>query len=396
MPVARRRAISGRYRMRRAIKNSMQPRAAKPVRQYRFRASPDFELIAFERLSPSEQEIFQGIHKDPDGYGILQPRGSKGLSVKSVSRDLALLLYTLRETGPLPRFALDAFGEQADEIVARMVLDGILEMEAGGEMISGPAAREWVAADEDAAADGGAIGALSVRALHYAQTLKIEDSGVLSARLYDYNRIPASPYWRELLPNRAAAEKLLDIGRAASGGFRTGERWFHWHRPRSHYDESRPAYKIYVSPGMDGLRDAFQAAAAAAVESRAFSVKVGNDVYGLLRPDKIIVYCKSFADLKETAERILRRLSGCEGQGVPFSADLNGGALLSWGIDPPQDDHAVSWLASESWRIRITNLLASALVLARSSGTGEPWRFALERMRLEGVDTRTWTPRAAG
>ena len=24
----------------------------------------------------------------------------------------------------------------------------------------------------------------------------------------------------------------------------------------------------------------------------------------------------------------------------------------------------------------------------------EPWRFALERLRLEGVDTATWTPGA--
>jgi hypothetical protein len=145
---------------------------------------------------------------------------------------------------------------------------------------------------------------------------------------------------------------------------------------------------------MANLGEAFQAAASAAAQSRAWSLKAGADVYGLLRPDKIVVYFKTFTDLQETAERLLRGLSGCPGHGVPFSAQLAGGTLLTWGIDPPRDGHSVPWLERESWRVWVTNRLATSLVLARhSSDSGiEPWRFAMQRLRLEGVDTQTWTP----
>ena len=47
----------------------------------------------------------------------------------------------------------------------------------------------------------------------------------------------------------------------------------------------------------------------------------------------------------------------------------------------------------------MTNRLATALLAARrearSSEAGpamEPWQFAVERLRLEGFDTTSWTP----
>jgi hypothetical protein len=38
--------------------------------------------------------------------------------------------------------------------------------------------------------------------------------------------------------------------------------------------------------------------------------------------------------------------------------------------------------------------LARDLLAARQAAAPEPWRFALDRLRLEGVDTETWTPGA--
>ena len=51
----------------------------------------------------------------------------------------------------------------------------------------------------------------------------------------------------------------------------------------------------------------------------------------------------------------------------------------------------------ESWRVWVAQRLAWFLLGARRTGESglEPWRFALERVRLEGVDTETWAPGAA-
>lgn len=125
-----------------------------------------------------------------------------------------------------------------------------------------------------------------------------------------------------------------------------------------------------------------------------FYWKVGRDVYGLLRPDKIVVYFREFADLQETGASILEKLERCPAHGVPFTAELAGEGLLSWGIDPPMEKHSVPWLERESWRLRICNRLATALLLAKASTRSgiSAQRFAMDRLRLEGIDTETWTP----
>jgi hypothetical protein len=383
----------------------MLPGPRTPLRDLRFRANPDYELVLFDRLSATEQETFKALGEDPDSYGILRPRRTGALGVKSVSRDLALLFYTLREPGALPHYARQSLAHEADRLIAQMVLDGILEIDVEGKMVSGPAALPFI--DQDEIAPAGPekpIAALSRRAIEYAQALDLTDPGALSMRLYDYNRIPASPRWRSLIPDRAAADRFLDIANGAGTGILEQSwtrnisapdgHWISWQAPESNYNSSMPVYKLYVSPAMDHLREAFQAAAAVSVRTRAWSIKVGADLYGLLRPDKIVIYLKSSSDVQETAERLLRLLGGCPGQGVPFSAAAGGGYLLSFGIDPPRDRHTVPWLERESWRLWITNRLAAALVLARQSiDSGiEPCRFAFERLRLEGIDTRTWAP----
>jgi hypothetical protein len=71
-------------------------------------------------------------------------------------------------------------------------------------------------------------------------------------------------------------------------------------------------------------------------------------------------------------------------------------------MDPPDEDGSVwrGWSGRESWRLWLARRLASALVTAQAMGSttngpsDEAWRFALDRLRLEGVDTDTWTPGA--
>jgi hypothetical protein len=387
----------------------MTPKAAKSLREFCLQASPAYELVLFDRLSPAERQALEELGRDPDGYGVLRPRQDPHLSMKSVSRDMALLWFTLQSPGPLPRYVIQTLGEQCDQVIGQMVLDGILAIDTDGEMLSGPAARSLVCAEQAEPRPEGSLAALSRRALEYAAALEITDAAVLSARLYMYNRLPASRAWRQLLPDQAAVERhlgirngatarMLDRGwtRLPSGGGAQG--WMAWHSQQTiHGHDSPTTYKLYVSPACSELRAGFQATAEATAQSRAFHWKAGSNVYGLLRPDKIVVYFREFADLQDTAARILEKLERCPAHGVPFTAELAGAGLLSWGIDPPTEQHSVPWLEHESWRLRISNRLATALLLAKASApTGiSGWRFAMDRLRLEGIDTESWTPTRA-
>jgi hypothetical protein len=153
-------------------------------------------------------------------------------------------------------------------------------------------------------------------------------------------------------------------------------------------------FKMYVSPVCERISEAFQTTVAVASRFGAHSLKVGKDVYGLLRPDKIVVYFPSRQDLEAAADCFIRELEGCPGHGVPFAADLSDNGLLAWGADPPRETQVIPWQERESWRLWITNRLASALVTAKAgcSGSDEACRFALTRVRLQGVDPGTWMP----
>jgi hypothetical protein len=128
--------------------------------------------------------------------------------------------------------------------------------------------------------------------------------------------------------------------------------------------------------------------------SKAYNLKIGKWVIGLLRPDSVIAYFGTEDDLRETAETLAHAFTGVQPQGVPFTAEITDGGFLSWGMDPPRDEPKLDWQERESWRLWITNRLASALFIAKSHQNSrlEPWQFALDRLRLEGIDTASWIP----
>jgi hypothetical protein len=361
--------------------------------------------VLFDRLSAVEQHALQALSADPESYGILRPRENHRLSMKAVTRDTALLLFTLQTPQVLPRYAVAALGDQCESVIGQMVMDGILEIEVNGEMLSGPAAHAIIFSERASPASVNSLAALSRKALEYAEALEVVDRSALSARLYMYNRIPASPRWRRLLPDATAVESHLGIQNGAAAQLQeagwvraahyAGASWTAWNSPRMTHGRNKTAtYKLYVSPACSELRAAFAATAEGVARSAALHLKVGNDLYGLLRPDKIVVYFSEFADLQATAADLLEKFGGCPAHGVPFTAEIAAQGLLSWGIDPPTEEHSVPWLERESWRGRICNRLGTALALAKSSGeTGvAPARFAIERLRIEGIDTDTWTP----
>jgi hypothetical protein len=122
------------------------------------------------------------------------------------------------------------------------------------------------------------------------------------------------------------------------------------------------------------------------------SVKLGQEVATLLRPDRLVAYFSGFAPLRAAAAELTPLLAGIPAQGVPFTAQLDSNGLVSWGMDPVPAQGARKAM---SWREWITGILGRAIFIARRSGTSRPASvsFALRRLALEAVDPVTFAPR---
>lgn len=368
-----------------------------------FRANPLYDLVLFDRLPAEHRGALADLAREPGFYGVLRPRAESGLGVRSVDRDTALLFLTLREPGPLPAYTRGMLGEAAGRTVARLVADGVLEVADGDAFVSGVAALRLLGDGAEELGDG-RIAALSVAALRHAQSLPVDDVSRLSWSLYAFNRCPLTPFWRRMLPSPEAVEDHLGIAHGGRNRERLDrawvrlptEGWLSWGtrgRDRALSSWAGTTYKLYVSPAPEALAESFGAVLDALADARAFQFKIGRDAQGLLRPDKIVAYFHSFDPLAQAAGTAERHLGGIAAQGVPFTSEIGGDGLISWGVDPPRAEGVGE---RESWRLWLARRLARSILDARrSEGSAmEPWRFAVERLRLDGVDPATWTPGA--
>jgi hypothetical protein len=367
----------------------------------RFRSNSAYEIVLYDRLSAEQRASLPGLADAPSLFGVLLPRAA-GLGVKSVSRDAALLFYAMGEPGTLPAFAHDMLGERCNETIARLVLDGMLEIEADGHFVSGAAAQDAVLEPVEAQPDG-ALARLSVAALRHTESLGGLDVRALARRLYGYGRIPLSPRWSRALGTPDALARHLD--RSAGG---VARRWLRsawevpegdadpeWRHFRSRYatDDQSLGHKLYLSPDPEHLGTAFEAFVAVLSERRAPWFKVGRRPAGVLRPDKMVAYFSSSEAVRAAAEDLADRLAGMPAHGVAFTAELGGDGLVSWGMDPPELKQVLVWQRQSSWRLWVCERLATALVAAREDESEvEPWRFALRRLELAGVDPATFAP----
>jgi len=369
-----------------------------------FRANPDYEFVLLDQLPAQEQELLSALRGDRDFFGLIRPRSANGLTIKAVCQQTAELFKLLQQPGRLPSSMV---GDRDSEItVSRLVCDGILQIaQSSGWSCGASACRpdKFDAAEQS----GQTLAGLSLQAIQHAASLEITDSADLSSRLYRYNTLPFTAQWLRRIPDGSALEQYLQI--QVGGSCRQEidqdwrrvslateqDAWLAWDScaiPAQRTDAV--GYKLYLSPLPAHLREVFRASIPAFTAAGAHHFKIGSNVRGLLRPDKMVAYFRDRPALEEAASRIAKELSGCPAQGVPFTAELDSGPLISWASDPPSEANVPVWLRRQSWRQWICDRLGSALAVAKHdrSAALPPWRFALERLRLEGVDVRTWAP----
>lgn len=367
----------------------------------RFRSTALLELKRLDELTPEQKEPFRELEADEDFYGLLIPTSGTALTVKSVGSQAAELFRGLATPSTIAALA----DEEYRSDVIDLVLDGVLEIESGDGFVSGADAFPIFFPAPPAIPTDGAIARLSREALEHAEDLATSDAALLTNALYAYNRIPLTRFWLSRFAGRDAV--LAHLG-ADSGQLKSllerywavspqepGAYWIAWRsRSQDRHHETRPTYKLYVSPRPERIRDAFHALVRVLADFPGAGFKIGPDASGLLRPDKLVSYFTSREDLDRAARMLRKELAGCPAHGIPFSAGIDEDGLLSWGMDPPDSDRALSWQQRESWRLWVAMRLGSALSIAKRSRTGavEPWRFAVERVRRHGVDVTTWTP----
>jgi hypothetical protein len=366
----------------------------------RFRSNPHVELKQLGELEAGQREAFRALEDDPEFYGLLVAKPPFSMNLKSVARATAELFRSLA----VPSHLSDAIlGEVADDVID-LVLDGILEVESADGFVSGGDALPMMGAVVEPPRSRDASSRLSCEALLHAQDLETNDAHALAMSLYRYNHMPCSPFWRARFPNREAILEHLGTSRAPlrallDGGWIASHRtagWLSWSsRVPFARNASAATYKLYISPRPERIRDAFEIVVRALSGFPGVPFKIGDSAAGLLRPDKLVAYFATRQQLDEAAEVLRHELDGCEAHAVPFTAAIDTRGLLSWGVDPPDDDRALQWLGRESWRLWLVQRLGAALSIAkhaRGVAAAEPWRFAVERARRHGVDVETWTP----
>ena len=361
----------------------------------RLRASAGYELVLLDRLGDAERALVERQAGDAELYGVLRPRPGSGLEARAADADTALLFMTLAAPAALPRYVRARLGADAERTVGRLVLDGVLELEHEGAFVGGADAGPLLLSARSTGGRG-RIGELSEAALRYGQELAALPHALLARRLYAYG---TRPLRRELADADAVARACgLAPGGPAHAPLAAGwveqspsdgarAHWRQW-RPRAAPDDGS-AWKLYVSPALDALPEAVAAVAATLAGAPGVSAfKLGRDAAVVCRPDKLVVYFERLDDLHAGAAALRTRLDGLPAQGVPFTAAVTDDGLLSWGADPPAAAERRT-----SWRMWVAERLAEHLAAAAERRDGlPPWRFALERLRLAGVDVDSWIP----
>src|SRR4051794_24066328 len=182
-----------------------------PLHEMHFRSSPYVDFKQLADLAPEQREPFRELEKDPDFYGLFVPRPPLTMNIKSVVRQTAELFRNLSTPSRLDGVLLGE-AEYRDEVVD-LVLDGVLEVESGGEFVCGADALPIVCAAPPEPDVRNAAARLSRDALLHAQDLETADPQLLTTALYLYNRIPLSRFWKTRFPNRDAVSAHLGVDR---------------------------------------------------------------------------------------------------------------------------------------------------------------------------------------
>ncbi|MEP6573237.1 MAG: hypothetical protein ABJD11_11105, partial [Gemmatimonadota bacterium] len=157
----------------------------------RHRAAIGYELSAADTLPGP-------VLSTGTGGALLRPVTPHRRPLRIVDAATAELFAELRAPG------IVAAETSSPNHLARLVLDGVLEVETDLGWTSGPAAHPLYFAASREIPSHGPIARLSLEGIEYAAALRLRDAATIADRLYRWNTLPDTPAWRRRVPTPAA------------------------------------------------------------------------------------------------------------------------------------------------------------------------------------------------
>ena len=224
-----------------------------------YRAGSAYRFVPVDRLTAEQQAAVGNLADDPEIYAVLIPLSTGTQTVKAIDQQTALVYLTLREPGPLPSSMRAAFRDELPAAIARLVLDGVLEIRNGEDFVSDGCRRapERAPPTKRAARPAGAVVAsgAAIRAAPghprrsdaRGPSLRLQSSGPHS-RLGPTTADAGGDCGLSRPRGRqfgAVAQPRLRVAQRAT----TASSWLAWRSsaPIS-ADGAIPGYKLYVSP----------------------------------------------------------------------------------------------------------------------------------------------------
>jgi hypothetical protein len=349
---------------------------------------------------PAEQRDGLGLIAGGNVCTVLRRRDTGVYSI-GLDYETTLLFHTLVRPDAAAAVLKQMPGERRYRTIARLVSDEILQIElSDGSFADGVRAHTVLFGDRVSPQ----LDRLSRSAIDQAVASPSDSSVALARRLYAFNGTPRGNRWDTLAAGAGSVARWLGFDPRATWLDRLSRRydeygsisgatpWMQWTR-RDVGPRDGARHKIYVSPAPDRLAEVLPLVADVCRLMDVPAFKVGATLFGVLRPDKLVVYVQDQAALWRVADELRSALAGVRPHGVPFTAAIDAGGLLSWAMDPAGEPMFRTMNQAWTWRTAVAERLA--ISIARAKGRADASAivdFALERLRLDGIEPIGWLP----
>lgn len=332
------------------------------LKQAIYRLSPDVEIYPLNRLpkeidSPLYQQLHQQSNDMENAFGAAI--NHKKNTLRLIDQNTALLLYSLQQSGVLAEHVLQQWSETTAADIKFLLSMDLIEIyiasqkikeqatkKTAGVFLSGVDVLPFFEAKEKKSPD--AQQTITQAAIEHACTLWPATTTQLSHALYHFNRLPVSRQLAQQLADRKAVKHYIGLDQLTQDSRSFYQQWqeippiagwIGFHRrimptvASTTTNIPRVECKLYLSPHIEKIPELFFTVATLLKKTNALQFKIGENAYGLQRPDKWVAYFSCKQDLWQAIKYLQQQFQSLQGQQLPFVASTDV-AWLSWGQDP--------------------------------------------------------------
>ena len=355
-----------------------------------FRRNPIYEI---------EHRYMQKDYPIPQTSAVtefyLRHRGDKkDRPTISLTLTEAQIIYTLEGQQELTSSCVRLLGNDLHYTIIGMVYDNIIQVQNKGIFEGGPTCsfvKEVLHSFPTFSAPNHLISKLSWDSIHYANYFSHLSQNEIVQKLYSYNAFPRTRFYDHFNDWFGTEDNIRLCNQIrksyTSNSSNPPVYWFSWYH-NVHGISNDLSYKLYISPKPNDVRHVFSIVANICCTMLVPAFKIGANLHGIIRPDKLVLYFSNYDALERVALRLREVLQGIEVQGVPYTNPFDTNGLLSWAIEPVQTSFEPA--TTLSWRMHVASCIGRYLKLAYVQNLDFNILNILARIRLQGIDSNDW------